>query len=432
MTLPLSPLARIAGPLLMSLALLSPRVACAQKIEVAKDLPAKERQRLQLAVDAMTKDRPKKDYAGAQAKLKKALAACRADHCSAADQAQIEFFLGVLLAEGGDEKAAQASFESALKVTPTLDPSGGLSSPPTDRAFAAAKATVAPPPPAPVAAEPSAPIDSGFNPTIAPTADDTVSSVGGAKYQPGLGFVQNTDGKLGPLKNEGTPSTIGLPKLDQSSVWDSLTFRSNYSLAYSSYKFNDVGGAQKKLGGLLLDVRLGAGLRLFDLLVPSLDFGLSGGKFGEDTKFLLISGGNYEMWALNGQAQAGLDLDIGWFQLGGFGGAFYSLYSPSLENLPLEPSDSGKDVGPLYGARARLGRGLFVELSYAWRHGQHMTGRYRRIEVGSMDEDGGGWSLFWEAREQPSSTPGAGVPEQQRLIGAMPLNFSLGLSLRSY
>jgi hypothetical protein len=103
MTLPSSPLARIAGPLLMSLALLSPRVACAQKLEVAKDLPAKERQRLQLAVDAMTKDRPKKDYAGAQTKLKKALAACRADHCSAADQAQIEFFLGIVQAEGGEE-----------------------------------------------------------------------------------------------------------------------------------------------------------------------------------------------------------------------------------------------------------------------------------------------------------------------------------------
>jgi hypothetical protein len=427
-----SPHARMARGLLFSLSLLSPQLVRAQKIEIDKSVPPKERARLQLGIDAMTKDRDKKDYKAAQTKLKKALTGCKTDRCPPADQAQIEFFLGIVQAEGGDEKAAQASFESALKVNPSFDPSGGLSSPPTDRAFAAAKAAVLPPPAAPSApAAPAAPADSGFNPTIAQPTDDSVSAVGGAKYQPGLGFVQGTDANLGKIKNEGAPAAINVPKLDQSSVWDSLGLRTNFGLSYTSYKLNDHLGAQKKLGGLMLDVRVGAGLRLWDLLVPSIDFDVSGGKFGEDTHFLLISGGNYEMWALNGGARAGLDLDVEWFQLGGFGGAFLNYYSPSLENLPLEPSDSGKDAGALYGARARLGHDLFVELSYTWKRGQDMTGRYRRIDVGSMDDDGG-WSLFWEARERPSATPGAGATQQQRLLGAMPLNFSLGFSIRGY
>lgn len=428
-----SSLARFGRPLLLSLALLSPRLVHAQKIEVSKDLPPKERARVQLGVDAMTKDRPKKDYPAAQKKLKKALESCKADKCPVADQAQIEFFLGIVQAEGGDEKAAQASFESALKVNPTFDPSGGLSSPPTDRAFAAAKAAVVPPAPAASApAEPAPPADSGFNPNLAQPGDESVKSVGGATYQPGLGFVQSSDAKLGKAKSESAATAISVPRLDQSSVWDNLGFRYNIGVAYASHKFNDQAGAQKRLGGTLLDIRMGAGLRLFDLLVPSIDFDVSGGKFGEDTKLIFISGGNYEMWALNTGVRAGLDLDVGWFQLGGFGGGFLSYYSPSLENLPLEPADSGTDKGPLYGARARLGHDFFVELSYAWRRGQNLTGRYRRIEIGGLDDDGSGWSFYWEAREQPSGTPGAGASEQQRLLGAMPLNFSLGFSLRSY
>ena len=428
--MPLSSLARFGRPLLLSLALLAPRVIHAQKIEVSKDLPPKERARVQLGVDAMTKDRPKKDYAAAQKKLKAALDSCKADKCPVGDQAQIEFFLGVVQAEGGDEKAAQASFESALKVSPTLDASGGLSSPPTDRAFAAARAAVQPPAPAPSApTEPAPPADAGFNPNIGQGADESVSSVGGATYQPGLGFVQSSEAKLGRAKTEGAPAAIKVPKLDQTPIWH---LRHNIGLAYTSYKFNDVAGAQKRLGGAMLDIRLGASRRLFDLLVPSLDFDVSGGKFGEDTKLIFISGGNYEMWALNAGARAGLDLDLGWLQLGGFGGGFFSYYSPSLENLPLEPSGSGKDAGPLYGARARVGHDIFVEVSYAWRRGQDLTGRYRRIEVGGLDDDGGGWSVYWEAREQPDGTPGAGASQQQRLFGAMPLNFSLGFSLRSY
>lgn len=424
-----SPITRLALGLACSLAVLAPELASAQpKIEVAKDLPAKERERLQLGVDAMTKDRPKKDYAAAKKKLGKALELCKADKCSSADQAQIEFFLGIVQAEGGDEKAAQASFESALKVNGTLDPSGGLSSPPTDRAFTAAKAALSP---APTAAPP--PADAGFSqPSATSSGDQAIGTVGGASFQPGLGFVLG-DATASTVKTDGVPTNIRVPKLDQSSAWDNLYLRYNVGLSYTSYKFESLTAGQKKTGGLMLDLRFGAGLPLWGFLIPSIDVGVSGGKVGDNPKLLLFSGGDYEMWALNTDARAGLDLaPWDWLQIGGFAGGYFNLLAPSLENLPGEPSDSGSGKGPLYGARARLGHDFFVELSYAWRVGEHATGRYRRIEVGGLDDDGSGWSFFWEAREQPKQTAGGMASQDERLLGTMPLNYSLGFTLRNY
>lgn len=422
---------RLALGLTCSAVALTPRVASAQpKIEIAKDVPAKERERLQLGIDAMTKDRAKKDFPAAKKKLGKALELCKADHCSEADRAQIEFFLGIVQAEGGDEKAAQATFESALKVNSSFDPSGGLSSPPTDRAFAAAKAALAPAA-APVVA-PAAPADAGFAQPNA-SGDQAFTGVGGAAYQPGLGFVQGGDASASTVKTDGVPNNISVPKLDQSSVWDNLYTRYNFGLSYTSYKFETLTAGQKKAGGLTLDLRMGVGLPLWGFLIPSVDVGVSGGKAGESPHLLLISGGDYEMWALNTDARAGLDLaPWDWLQIGGFAGGFLSVYKPSLENLPGEPSDGGTGKGPLYGARARLGHDFFVELSYAWRVGEHATGRYRRIEIGGLDDDGSGWSFYWEAREQPKQTAGAPASQDERLLGSMPLNYSLGVSLRNY
>jgi len=125
-------------------------------------------------------------------------------------------------------------------------------------------------------------------------------------------------------------------------------------------------------------------------------------------------------------------LSLDWFELGGYGGAFLSYFLPSLENLPNEPSNGGKDAGPLYGARARIGSSLFLECSYTFRMGEQNTGRYRRIEVGGLDDDGSGWSIFWEAREQPKTPAPNTATQEQRVIGAMPLNYSLGFSFRNY
>jgi len=429
----LLPSARIALCLFASGLLLAPRLALAEPtIEVAKDLPADQRERLQLAVDAMTKDRPKHDYAAAKKKLAKALALCKKVSCPTADQAQIEFFLGIVTAEGGDEKSAQQGFERALKVNPTLDPSGGLSSPPVDRAFAAAKATLPPPPVAKVPEAPPAPVDAGFNQPSAQSEPQPLSSVGGANFRPGLGFVLGGDPGAGNVKTDGSAATLSVPSLDQSSIWDERHFRYNVGLSFTDFKFNTQSEGQKKLGSLLLDLRFGESLPLWGFLVPSIDFGLSGGKFGESPKLLLFSGGNYELWNFNGDARFGLDLSLGWFQLGGFGGGFLSYYVPSLENLPNEPSVSGKDAGPLYGGRVRLGHDLFVELSYTWRVGELATGRYRRIELGELDDDDSGWSLFWEAREQPKDLAPSTATQEARLSGGMPLNYSLGFSFRNY
>ena len=436
MNSPLPVAARLLGRLLPPLLMLAPCLAFAQKIEVAKDLPPKEREMLQLGVDAMTKDREKKDYGAAKKKLGKAIDLCKAIHCKETDQAQIEFFLGIVLAEGGDEKGAQQTFERALKVNPLFDPSGGLSSPPVDRAFAAAKATLPAPTPPPAPAAPAAPADAGFNqPTGQADGQAALSSVGGATYRPGLGFVQGSDPSTGSVKTDKSASSLKVPSLDQSSVWDNKHFRYYTGLSYADYKFNTQTEGQKKLGGLLLDIRLGESLPLFDFLVPSVDLGVSGGKFGEKPLALLISGGNYEMWNFNGDARFGLDIAVGWLQLGAFGGGFVSYYVPSLENLPGEPSVSGRDTGALYGGRVRLGSETFIELSYTWREGQHATSRNRRIDFGSVDEDdGSGWSLFWESRERPKDgdlAPSTAT-QQDRLIGGMPLNWTLGLCLRDY
>jgi len=427
------PALRIALGLTCSVIALAPQIASAQpKVEVAKDLPAKERERLQLAVDAMTKDRPKKDYAAAKKKLSKALELCKADKCPTADQAQIEFYLGIAQAEGGDEKAAQTSFEHALAINPNLDASGGLSSPPTDRAYAAAKAKVAPATAVQAPAAPP-PTDTGFTQPSASTGDQAFNGVGGAAYQPGLGFVLGGNGTASTVKTDGVPINVKVPKLDQSSVWDNLYMRYNFGLAYTSYKFETQTAGQKKTGGLMLDVHLGAGLPLWKFLVPSIDVGFSGGKVGDSPKILVFSGGDYEMWALNTDARVGLDIaPLDWFQIGGFAGGYLNVYSPSLENLPGEPSGGGTGKGPLYGARARIGHDFFVEVSYAWRVGEFATGRYRRIEVGGLDDDDTGWSFYWEAREQPKQTAGAAASQDERLLGTMPLNYSLGLSFRNY
>ncbi len=285
--------------------------------------------------------------------------------------------------------------------------------------------------PAPAPSSASAPVDAGFTQPSAHADGQPLTAVGDASYAPGLGFVQGGDAALGNVKTDGTASKLSLPVLDQSSVWDNRRFRYNGALSYSDYKFAATTG-QKKLGGLLLDLHLGMSLPLFDdLLVPSVDLGVSGGKFGESPHVLFISGGDYELWNVNGDARFGLDLHVSIFQLGGFGGAFLNYYSPSLENLPSEPGQSGKDAGPLYGARARIGDNTFLELSYTWRVGEHATGRYRRIEFGALDDEGAGWSFFWDAREQPGVAPNT-ASQDERLIGGMPLNYSLGFSLRNY
>ena len=435
-------LTRLLPSLLALALLLAPHLALAQpKVEVSKDLPAAERERLQLAVDAMVKDRAKKDYKAAQKKLSKGIALCKAAHCPADDQARYEFYLGIVLAEGGDEKAAQASFESALKVNPTLDASGDLSSPPVDRAYSAARANLPAPatppaPPAPAVVQASAsPTDAGFNQPSA-QADTTaaLSAVGGATYAPGLGFVQGSDATPGTLSVDTKPKQLSVPSLDQSTVWDDRQFRYNVGLAYADYKFNTNTAGQKKLGGMLLDIRLGEALPLWQIVIPHLEIGVSAGKFGESPLLLLISGGNYELWNFNGDARVGLDINADWFELGAVGGGFVSYYIPSLENLPGEPSVSGRDSGLLYGGRARLGHDVFLELSYTWRDGQYTTGRNRRIEFGSADDEGGGWSFYWEARERPkdSQLAPSGASQAERLIGGMPLNWSLGFCLRNY
>ena len=103
-------LALCAGAIGAASVLCSVSIAHAE-IRVAKTVPPKEAERLQLTIDAMTKDRPAQKYKAAQEKLEKAISKCVADsECDAEAKSSLETYLGVILADADQESKAVEAF----------------------------------------------------------------------------------------------------------------------------------------------------------------------------------------------------------------------------------------------------------------------------------------------------------------------------------
>ena len=110
---------------------LAPREAFAQN----KDAAAKA-----LSKKAMDEDYLATDFAGAQAKLDKAIAACGADKCSAPVRAELRRNLGVVLIGGlNDSAKGTAMFVEALKADPNVQLDPDLKTKEIEAAWAAAK-----------------------------------------------------------------------------------------------------------------------------------------------------------------------------------------------------------------------------------------------------------------------------------------------------
>jgi len=113
---------------------LAPREAFAQN----KDAAAKA-----LSKKAMEEDYLATDFAGAQAKLEKAIAACGADKCSAPVRAELRRNLGVVFIGGlNDSAKGTASFVEALKADPNIQLDPDLKTKEIESAWAAAKKQV--------------------------------------------------------------------------------------------------------------------------------------------------------------------------------------------------------------------------------------------------------------------------------------------------
>ncbi len=404
----------------------------APKIEVAKDLPPKERERLQLAVDALTKDRPNKKLKDAQKKLEKALKSCNADkECTVDGKSKLELFLGIVLADQGKEKDAVAMFERSLKDDPNGSIGGGLSSPEAEKAFAQARAKVPAPAPPPAAASEPKPSDSGFAQQSSDVEVKPLSEIGGAKWQPGVGLVS---GEPAPSNTaSGSRKGVEVPGFDQSTFIDDAIGRVAISLPFNHYDFRWVNqNAQDTLGGLGFEMRLGLAFPIAEAVLPFVDAKLAFGKAGNDPNFLLFSGGDYEIWNVDTDLRAGIDLELGWFMLGGYGGGFVDYYAPSVD-VAGETDDSGADLGPFYGAHLRLGGGLFALIAYTWKAGRLETARYRRIEVGSQreDDDELTWCFYWEERDNLGLAP-VGASHEERVTQGFPIERTIGLEIRNF
>lgn len=111
--------------------LIAPRSAFAQN----KDAAAKA-----LSKKAMDEDYLGTDFAGAQAKLEKAIAACGTDKCSAPVRAELRRNLGVVFVGGlNDSAKGTAQFVEALKADPGIQLDPDLKTKEIEAAWAAAK-----------------------------------------------------------------------------------------------------------------------------------------------------------------------------------------------------------------------------------------------------------------------------------------------------
>jgi hypothetical protein len=291
------------------------------------------------------------------------------------------------------------------------------------------------PAPAP-APTPAAPADSGLQQPTAESGEiKALQEIGGAKWQPGLGLVSGEpEGKLG----SGEAKKVEVPGFDQDTWFDDLMDEGfphiGFGFPFNHYDFTWQNTAQQDtLGGLGFEFRFGAGFPIAEAVIPYLDAQVGFGKAGNDPNLLLFSGGDYEIWNVEGEIRAGLDLDVGWFMLGGYGGGFVDYYSPSVE-FSGEPDDSGADFGPFFGAHTSLGSGLFVLLAYTWKRGRLDMARIRRIEIGGKpDEPGDGltWAFYWEEREMPDPAPPGGTQEE-RLLQRHPIERTFGLEFRTF
>jgi tetratricopeptide (TPR) repeat protein len=437
------PLPRLLSCLALGAVLsLASSAAHADKVVASSDLPKNERERLQLAADAMTQDRPKGDLEGARKKLEKALKSCNTDKTCAVDaKAHLELFYGAVLADLGKNKEAEAAFERALKLDPKLELGGSVSSTAAETAFLAARARVLPnaaaptpaPAPAPVAAAPS---DAGLQqPAGSDLEIKALQEIGGAKWKPGLGLVSG-EGK-GKSFGSGEAKQVEVPGFDQSTWFDDLMGEASphigFGFPFNHYDFAWQNSArQDTLGGLGFELRLGIGLPIEEAFIPYLDTQIGFGKAGNAPNFLLFSGGEYEIWNVEYELRLGFDLEVGWAMLGGYAGGFVDYYSPSVE-FAGEPADSGADLGPFYGAHLRLGSEIFVLAAYTWKAGRLETARVRRLEIGGRPEDGDGltWAFYWEERETPDAAAATDSMEE-RVLQRHPIERTIGLEFRTF
>lgn len=445
------------------------------KVKPDPDLPAKEKEILQLGIDAMMTDRPAGKLEDARKKLELAIKKSKGIAQKPKDASALHMFLGAVYADLKRDKDARAQFVLAIQLDPEQAPGGSLSSPAIDRIFAEAKEQVAKDKEKAdkLAAEKAAkaekaaqakagkPVKPGLPDKLKPDADKTsetaltpvpappvaqapivpVDEVGSGRWSPGIGIVEGPVASPAPSA-EAPGKPLEVPSLPY--VEKPLHTGFMFSIGTSIEKdrpiadgVEDASGT-KDVSGWLLDIRMGPTARLTaaPVLKGYLDGGISMGGVGSGLSFFVPTG-DLTAWRFSADVRAGVDLDIPIISLGPRVGYYYDYFKPTLTDAADEVNTSGSDKGPLYGAHAKLhGGGWFFDVGYLWKVGVAQTGRYRRLELGipldNHHSEMVHMVLFWDARETSTGVPNlAGETSLGTIIAAsMPIRSTIGLNFR--
>jgi hypothetical protein len=471
-----------AGAVAFALALAgAPSVANAGDPDPAKvkpdaDLPAKEKEILQLGIDAMMTDRPAGKLEDARKKLELAIKKSKGIAQKPKDASALHMFLGAVYADLKRDKDARAQFVLAIQLDPEQAPAGGLSSPAIDRIFAEAKQQVAKDKEkadklaaekaakaekAAAKAKPGKPVKPGLPDKLKPDADKPsetaltpvpappvtqapivpVDDVGSGRWAPGIGVVQGPVASPAPsAEAPGKPLDVpSLPYVEKP-VQSGFVFSVGTSIEKDRPIADGVEDASgtRDVSGWLLDIRLGPTARLTaaPMLKGYLDGGISMGGVGSGLSFFVPTG-DLAAWRFSADVRAGVDLDLPILRLGPRVGYYYDYFKPTLIDAADEVNTSGSDKGPLYGAHAALhGGGWFFDVGYLWKVGVAQTGRYRRLELGipleTHTNEIAHMVLFWDARETSTGVPNlAGETSLGTIIAAsMPIRSTIGLNFR--